>query len=306
MKAYKSEKVNPSGKRSFVFSAHKSHSGIVQNLPCGKCIGCRLDHASSWAVRCVHESKLHEDNCFITLTYNDDTLPENGTLVLADLQKFLKRLRAWYSRVHSRRVRFYACGEYGDTLKRAHYHALLFGLRFEDQVYYGKSKSGQDVYTSAQLTALWEKGNAYVGAMTYETANYVAQYCLKKVDGEQRHKKGHYLVLTSDGVVFERLPEFSTMSRRPGIASGYYAKFGHEIRAHDSIIIKGKVAPSIRYYDKLYEIHDPSGFEKTKRARQPSTIAEFKTRAIESRPDRLFVKEYIREQSSKQSGRNKL
>ena len=80
-------------------------------LPCGQCIGCRLERSRQWAMRCLHEASLHENNAFITLTYDDSNLPRGGSLDYSDFQKFMKRLR---KRI-GRKVSFYCGGEYGDT-----------------------------------------------------------------------------------------------------------------------------------------------------------------------------------------------
>ena len=79
-------------------------------VPCGKCIGCRLEHSRSWAVRCVHEAYMYENNCFVTLTYDDEHLPLTGdglaTLQRNDLTLFLKRLRKRYSH----KIRYFGRG----------------------------------------------------------------------------------------------------------------------------------------------------------------------------------------------------
>ena len=77
-------------------------------LPCGQCIGCRIDYSRTWAIRCLHESKLHDENSFLTLTYDDDHLPSDLSLDKTHFQKFMKRLR---SRFPDRVIRYYHCGE---------------------------------------------------------------------------------------------------------------------------------------------------------------------------------------------------
>lgn len=240
--------------------------GVPIFLPCGKCVGCRLVYAREWAVRCVHESKMHKENCFVTLTYAPEHLPENGSLVVRDLQLFLKRLRKWYFKLTGRRFRFYASGEYGDINGRPHYHALLFGIDFHDKKLYTETARGDKVYTSAALDLVWQKGTCKIGAVNFESASYVARYCLKKVDGAQR-EAGHYLRVSGDGVVFELMPEFSTQSRAGGIGTSYYEKYGKEIRAHDSIVVNGQEVPSIRFYDNLFAALDPDAFARVKRER---------------------------------------
>ena len=99
-------------------------------VPCGQCIGCRLERSRQWAVRCIHEAQLHKDNCFITLTYNDEHLPSPPSLSVRDFQLFMKRLRKRFGKG----IRFFHCGEYGEKYGRPHYHACLFGFDFPDRV----------------------------------------------------------------------------------------------------------------------------------------------------------------------------
>jgi len=127
IQAWRSKKVNKeTGKRSIVFQRSEAFVDMPVVVPCGQCIGCRLEKSRQWAIRCVHESKCHDDNIFVTLTYNNENLPKDGSLCLADLQKFMKRLRKKYGAG----IRYFACGEYGEKLKRPHYHVCIFGLNF--------------------------------------------------------------------------------------------------------------------------------------------------------------------------------
>lgn len=75
---------------------HDTGKGRPIEIPCGQCIGCRLEHSRQWAMRCVHEASIHDDNCFITLTYNDTNIPSDGGLRHRDYQLFMKRLRKAY------------------------------------------------------------------------------------------------------------------------------------------------------------------------------------------------------------------
>ena len=129
--AYKGKSTD-SGKMCLSFKRSEGLFGSFSaiNLPCGQCIGCRLERSRQWAVRCMHEASLHDENSFLTLTYSDENLPPGGSLHLPDFQNFMKRLR---KSIAPKRVRFYHCGEYGDILSRPHYHALLFGYDFDDR-----------------------------------------------------------------------------------------------------------------------------------------------------------------------------
>lgn len=297
--AYLKSEVNPSGKRSFQFRPQGSLSGIVQYLPCGKCVGCRLERSRVWAIRCIHESKMHRENSFITLTYDNDHLPSSGSLSVRELQLFIKRLR---KRLEPLQIRHYACGEYGDLNKRPHYHAIIFGYSFPDKLLYSKSPAGDSIYSSVELDTVWGLGSCKIGEVNFETAAYVARYCMKKVDGKKR-EAGHYLVYDMNGELHDRVPEFAIMSRRPGIAASYYEKYGGEVRAHDSLVVNSKVVPSIRYYDKKFEALDADGFKSVKRKRHPVVKMGRERFLIESSPERMRTKATLKELLVKQKAR---
>ena len=151
----------------------------VFNLPCGKCIGCRLNYAREWALRCVHEAKMHDNNSFITLTFNDEHLPKDGSLNVATFQRFMKRLRAGTKK----QLRFFHSGEYGEKYGRPHYHALIFGYDFPDKKIHYKNKKNPslNLYTSEELLKYWPYGHNMIGNLTYESASYTARYILKKI-----------------------------------------------------------------------------------------------------------------------------
>ena len=136
-------------------------------VPCGQCIGCRLDRARSWSVRMMHEAQLVDEKCFITLTYDDEHLPADGSLRKSDFQKFMKRLRKEYS---DRRISYFMCGEYGEENHRPHYHAVLFGVDFEDVQVLRKRHRGKLGRTSAILGRLWGLGFSSVGSVTTESS----------------------------------------------------------------------------------------------------------------------------------------
>ncbi|WNK13424.1 MAG: replication initiator protein [Microvirus sp.] len=281
------------GKRPIVFSRQGSLSGARQMLPCGRCIGCRLEFSRRWAVRIMHEAKLHKENSFVTLTYEKDTLPEVGSLVPEHLQAFHKRLHNRLLDARGYGIRYYGVGEYGDASCRPHYHSIIFGYDFADKLIYSRSKRDQTLYSSKMLNDVWGKGLCVIGEVNFETAAYVARYCLKKVNGKQR-EEGHYLVYDADGVIHERVPEFAHMSRRPGVGSGYFDKYGAEIRRHDSLIVNGHEVPSVRYYDLKI---DPSELELIKKRRRANSVW------LERQVDRRQVRERLTLITSKQKER---
>lgn len=253
--AYYSKKINDSGKRPLVFNTKDAMDDGEIELPCGRCIGCRLEKSRQWAVRCVHENSMHEESAFLTLTYDDDHLPKNDGLVKKDWQDFLKRYRMHldYKRP-GHKIRFYMCGEYGDQLGRPHYHALIFGHDFSDKENIEQSQSGDEQFTSKKLDKLWGKGRATIGTVTFESAAYIARYIVKKQSGEQAEK--HYQKLDRDtGEICDVIPEFTLMSRRPGIGVSWLNKFKTDLRKGYITVNGIKMRPPKAYDEILKKLH---------------------------------------------------
>lgn len=226
---------------------------IVSNLqlPCGQCIGCRLERSRQWAMRCMHEASLYERNSFVTLTYNDEHLPENGDLVYRDFQLFMKRVRKWCA---PETVRFFMCGEYGPSTWRPHFHACIFNLSFPDRKYLFKSGGGETIYESDALSKLWANSHASVGEVTFASATYYARYCVSKITGDLAEE--HYTRETAKGVV-RLTPEFAHISLKPGIDKGWYDKWKENVYPHDYVVINGKKCRPPAYYDELFKKESP-------------------------------------------------
>lgn len=250
LKAYRSVEVNPeTGKRSLTFKATGAVvEGSMVTLPCGQCDGCRMDRAQQWAIRCMHEAKMNDRNCFVTLTYADEHVPQDYSVKMDHWQKFTKRVRKRLGR-----YRYFGNGEYGEEGLRPHYHALLFGLDFEDKKFWRTADGGEKVYRSALLSELWPFGHHEIGSVTYQSAGYVARYCLKKVNGDNADNH-YYRVSPVDGEAYRVSSEFCTMSRRPGIGSAWFDKFASDAFPSDFLVVDGrKVKPPGFYLRKLAE-----------------------------------------------------
>lgn len=269
-------KAKDASKTLIVFQRRDSFRGERIDLPCGQCIGCRLEKSRQWAIRCMHEASMYEKNCFITLTYDQKNLPSSGSLVLEHFQLFMKRLRKKYGSSKTNPIRFYHCGEYGEALARPHYHALLFNHDFEDRVYFSK-RSEHAVYTSDQLSGLWTKGFSVIGDLSFESAAYVARYAMKKITGERSEE--HY---------GGRKPEYSTMSRRPGIGAPWFGVYSGDVYPRDGVVVRGRVGRPPRFYDTLLGKKDPSelALVKIKREYSPRDWREVCM-------DRLMVREEV-------------
>lgn len=270
---WRSRLPNSNGKYPITFTKSEGYADKQMSVPCGQCVGCRLEHSRQWAVRCMHEAQMHEDNCFITLTYCDEKLPTllgEGNLVKEHFQKFMKRLRYHLGKD---KIKFYACGEYGDETKRPHYHACLFGVDFHDKILYS-TKNGHKLYISKTLDELWtdpddgvQYGFATIGAVTFETAAYVARYCMKKRKGKNWHQ--HYeRVDLSTGEILMKQPEFPLMSRRPGLGRSWLEKYHSEVLATDSVVARSQEMKPPKYYDTIFEKDIPLKMSEIKAERK--------------------------------------
>ena len=149
LKGFRSREKNSSGKRSITFNHNQGYTDMEITIPCGQCIGCRLERSRQWAIRCVHEASLYQDNCFITLTYSPEHLPKDNSLHKEHFQLFMKRLR----KAFGQKIRYFHCGEYGENFSRPHYHACLFNVDFKDKELL-KNFNGNKIYTK-QNKQLW-------------------------------------------------------------------------------------------------------------------------------------------------------
>jgi len=281
MQGYRSRADN----KTIVFNPRDGWIDRPITIPCGQCVGCRLERSRQWAVRCVHEASLHEDNCFITLTYNNESLPEDGSLNKKHFQDFMKRLRKKFK---NKKIRYYHCGEYGDKNFRPHYHAIIFGLEFQDQKLFTVN-NGEKLYTSETLEKIWPFGFSTIGNVTFESAAYVARYVMKKVNG--KNAKNHYERIDSNtGEIYNLIPEYNTMSRRPGIAAGWFDKYKDDVYPSDTIHLRDKTFRPPKFYDKMYEHLMPLEMEKIKKQR----MTNMQKHETDNTSDRLEVKERVK------------
>lgn len=289
----------PFRKVSFKDREHDEFT-IRVDLPCGQCVGCRLERSRQWAIRCMHEAQMHTQNCFITLTYNNENCPEDFSLNHRHFQLFMKSLRKRYKDVN---IKFYMAGEYGESFDRPHFHACIFGLDFEDKKFYRRTETGSVLYTSQILEDLWGRGYCTIGDVTFESAAYVARYIMKKVtksDKTPEDFKWHYSFCDLEtGELKFRKPEYNKMSlRRPkgtppgtpgGIGASWFAQYGNDIYPHDYVVIRNTKTKPPRYYDNLYSRKFPEEFEMIQFARE----LEGKSRASDNTYERLAVKEQV-------------
>jgi hypothetical protein len=277
--------VLPNGKKELKFS-NVLGSMFRQGLPmpedsmaveCGQCMTCRLEKSRVTALRCVHEARMFERNCFITLTYSEDKMKElcpltdgGYSLVRDHATNFMKRLRIKFARgfyyklrdgkerfFQSKNVRAYGCGEYGDKNGRPHFHFCLFNCFFPDRIDEG-GRGGFRYYSSECLSGLWPNGFSSVCDFSFETAAYVARYCTKKVTGKKAldHYRG-------------RLPEFAVFpTRGGGLGKPWFDKYGlTDVIPTDTCIARYVKCGVPEYYDRLRGRFDPDGLAEAKRLR---------------------------------------
>lgn len=268
-----------------------------QLIPCGKCVGCRLEYSRQWAMRCTLEALQHEFNYFVTLTYDDPNLvkmpyhvgadPYTGEvlfeghpspLIPDDLTKFMKDLREYY-RTHYNHdgIRFFACGEYGGKSGRPHFHLILFNCPIPDLSLYKRNFQDKPLYNSKIFSDRWKKGYVVIAECNFDTCAYVARYIMKKQTGQ-------------NGIMYDILgltPEFTRMSRMPGIGRTYYDENSDKIYKYDQITIvgsKGKILSPCppKYFDLQYGAEEPEDFERIKQERLAKMAVSERSREYET------------------------
>ena len=218
----------------------------------------------------THEAQMHSQNCTLTLTYNNDNIPRNGSLDPKDHQRFIKRLRKKHGS-----LRYFHCGEYGEDSKRPHYHTVLFGLDFLDKYPCGTSRSGLPLYASDSLNNIWGNGFAYIGTLTFQSAQYAAKYTTKimnvsKASSEQdyeRWREQNSRVNPLTGEIVQVEPEYATMSTKPGIGRKWYEKYRDDVYPEDFVVLNNRKFMPPRIYDRWLEEDDPEKYAEIKSAR---------------------------------------
>jgi hypothetical protein len=276
-------KANPAQNGKWVSLDKAPHHWEDLTISCNQCLGCRLRRGLEWTTRNTAESYMHDEQCFITLTYDDENLPHNRSLNYTHFQKFIRSLRDDNKR---KTIRYFGVGEYGDNFGRPHFHALLYGHEFKD----AKKLKGTNLNTSEELSARWlNRGYVSIGEVNFETASYVSNYVQKKVLG--KNKNEHYgvqwlnkttgelhdikytnTVPTPDNqdYFWKRQPEKSFMSLKPGIGMPFYDKYKHDIFQYnkDGFHHEGKLLKPPKIWSGKYELQYPNEFQPIKEKRE--------------------------------------
>ncbi|AXH75413.1 MAG: replication initiator protein [Microviridae sp.] len=280
------------------------------SLPCGQCIGCRLQRAHEWATRCMHEAQLHTENCFITLTYNKEKL-QTQSLVHRDYQLCMKRLRNALGRIKYAnaiaiseslyetadmglcpipQLQYYMAGEYGTKTRRPHFHACLFGINFADRQYWQRTSSGSKLYISATLQNIWPHGFSSIGDVNYESAAYIARYIMTKQTGHSASKYYEHVDITT-GEITNLKPEYNKMSLRKGIGRDWLKLYLGDVYPKGTTVRKGgQQTKAPKFYDKIYQAQEPDKYEAMKMDRETQAL-EYRS---DNTPERLRTKERVK------------
>lgn len=286
------------GSGEVVFREAARYGDSVQiQLPCGQCIGCRLERSRQWGMRCMHEAQMHTDNCFITLTYNEENAPHRNNLNHSDFQKFMKRLRKYVG--VSTSISYYMGGEYGEQNNRPHFHACIFGYNFADRKYFSRSPSGEKLYRSETLERLWPFGYSTIGEVNFQSAAYIARYCLKKVTGKAAEQ--HYKRHDEEGE-YQLTPEYNRMSLKNPIGKKWLAKYKNDVYNYDHVIVNGQECKPPKYYDKLLKKWDNERLEAIKEEREQNSL----NHKADNTPQRLAAREQFQHARIKALKRGKV
>lgn len=264
------------------------HENIVPKhllLPCRKCLSCRKDNARQWMIRGHHELLSHNNKgMMLNLTYDSENLPEGGNLEFRDLTLFFKRFRQFIKRKMKLniKIKYLACGEYGENYGRPHYHAVIFGLskedfdkfdpldfsydtKADDKVYLKRcAKRGKHpLFISKSISQIWNKGLVKIGSATVASVGYIAQYITKKLSIKD------YVKLVPEGIRVSQ-----------GFGKDYCLKYWQDfVKIEKDQVIKAEILaftgksgriskfPIPNYYLKLIERVNSRVFELLKESR---------------------------------------
>lgn len=282
----------------------------VKLLPCGQCIGCRLERSRQWAIRCVHHAQLYSHNSFITLTYDAEHLA-SPSLNHRDWQLFMKRFRKASTKGvgltepdlprsciprESRdggaesQISYYMAGEYGSKNRRPHYHACLFNYQFLDKKYYSTTNTNSKLYVSEFLNKVWGKGFTSIGDVNIKSAAYIARYIISKITGPNASQYYEHIDPVT-GEITDLRPEYNRMSLKTPIGKNWFEKYHSDVYPEGIVQTRTGRARSPRYYDKLFQKIDEVNYEEMKKQRELEGLA----RRGDNTPQRLQAKERVQQ-----------
>lgn len=262
----------------------------VDQIPCGRCIECRLAYTRQKANQMYAEYlSRNKENCyFLTLTYNDENLKEHETvntetgevfhgisLCKEDVQKFWKRLRYYKSQDE---ISYVIAGEYGPASMRPHYHAIVYGLTIDSSKskYLGLSETGSPMWTNSEIEKIWGNGQVAIEKVTWDTCAYVARYIMKKQYGQNK------IIYDCMGVI----PEFIQQSNKRPIGKTYYEKHKEELYKTDEFFVPGKQNIKTNkppmYFDKMLKAENEDLYNHIKIRRKTMGMMNSKLTQLQS------------------------
>lgn len=300
------------------------------DIPCGQCLGCRISNSKDRAIRCIHEASLYKNNSFLTLTLDNEHLPKDHNLDHEIFKKFLKKLRI---KLHHK-IRYFMCGEYGGELEninnqwiwdrtkykepkpefpRAHYHALIFNFTPRDGEVMYKNHMQQEVLVSNFLNRTWKNGHVSYGAVSWQSAAYVARYLMKKQNSNKKTefvaKYGQPLYDKETGEKLQNhptKPEYSQGSTQPAIGKYWYDKYKFTDCFNQGFLLgkppeysKQRIP---RYYWDLLKTEDINLFNRYKRVAMNKEVESKK--AIQNTYEQQDTRERILQIKTKKLKRN--
>lgn len=198
-------------------------------MPCNKCLHCRINQQRVWVTRMLLEARRKE-SCFVTLTYDDEYLPENQTLVRPHVTMFLKNYRNHYGP-----IRFFFTGEYGEKTQRPHYHAILFGHASRIVM-----KPDGKTFHDPRITRCWPFGYTASKPATQSNMAYVAKYTTKKT--------------LKNTELNGREPEFNRVSKRPPIGVEQFIEFLTSETGSKIVVQRKAIPPVVRINSKFWPV----------------------------------------------------
>lgn len=236
--------------------------GYVFFTGCGSCLECRVADRRSMASRLHHESRYWKDASFITLTYNNENLPDDGSVYPAHPAEFVLKLRRYLCRRSKcakgpnkncrglcPKIKTFGCMEYGRNpvtgkIFRPHYHLVIFGFQFDDlsnpkECSNPWSKKKWFTYRSQKCADLWKKGFVEIGKLEPAAAEYVCGYTVKKLKGEDKEK--FYGNKRPEGVC----------CRSQGIGKRFVEQYTDFLLRNGMVSFRKSKIPLPRYYKKL-------------------------------------------------------
>lgn len=315
---------------------------IIQRIPCGSCVECRIQKAQEWAFRCMMEAKEYEHNVMINLTYDDENLPkgvkidqETGeidnsyTLCKKDVQDFLKRLRIYWKRHYKHEkvvdeetgeiinpgIRYYMGGEYGSdkeyidwkgnkrqATKRPHYHMIMFNLPVEDMEFWKMSKCEFSKEKNPIYRSKIIEKLWGKGDVTLNEVNY--ETCCYVARYVMKKVKGKHAQEYYELQGLE--PEYNAMSTNPGIGYKFFERNKEKIENEETFWQRTKSGikevKMPRYFDKLIEAEKPELMKEIKEKRLEKSKQYWKN--LSEKTD-ISQSEYIDNRESKLKGKYK-